>query len=289
MKSLTPYKSLLILCLIIISLDNCKKESTDTPAPVINKPSLTTEDVTAIKQNSATCGGNISNDGGAAITDRGICWNLTGMPTITDSKQTAGTGKGIFTANLTGLALGTKYYVRAYATNSKGTSYGVEKTFTTDATLAIGLAYAGGLIFYLDPTKQHGLVCGDTTLGVFNKWGCKGTKITGAMGKVVGTGAQNTVDIAAGCPSIGAAGDLCSKLVYKGYSDWFLPSADELDLMYNELAKNGLGKFAQQPHWSSTQASVDGANFAIGMSFANGSSGNYGKDNPCYIRAARAF
>lgn len=289
MNKINPFKSLLILSLIIISTGSCKDESIDTPETVVNKPSLTTDDVIAVKQLTASCGGNITSDGGAAITDRGVCWNLTGTPSITDSKISAGTGKGIFTVNLNGLSLGTKYYVRAYATNSKGTSYGEEKNFTTDATLEIGLAYAGGLIFYLDLTKQHGLVCADTTLGVFNKWGCKGKKLTGAMGKTIGTGAQNTIDISAGCPSVGAAGDICSKFVFRGYSDWFLPSQDELALIYTNLAKNGLGGFAKQPHWSSTQAPTDGANFAIGISFTDGSVSNAGKDNPSYIRAARAF
>jgi uncharacterized protein (TIGR02145 family) len=92
---------------------------------------LTTASVTDITTGSATSGGNITDDGGAAITARGVCWNTTGSPTTTDSKTTDGSGTGIFISNLTGLSENYTYYVRAYATNSYGTGYGQEISFTT--------------------------------------------------------------------------------------------------------------------------------------------------------------
>jgi len=93
--------------------------------------SLSTTSVTAITANSATSGGNITNNGGAAITMRGVCWNTSPFPTIANSKTTNGPGNGIFVSELTGLAPNTPYYVRAYATNSLGTSYGNQLSFTT--------------------------------------------------------------------------------------------------------------------------------------------------------------
>ena len=77
------------------------------------------------------CGGNVTFDGWSEITARGVCWSTSPNPTINDSKTTDGSGIGSFTSNITGLADGTTYYVRAYATNSKGTAYGEEKSFTT--------------------------------------------------------------------------------------------------------------------------------------------------------------
>jgi hypothetical protein len=76
-------------------------------------------------------GGNISSDGGSAVTSRGICWSTATSPTIAGSHTTDGTGVGVFASSITGLTANTVYYIRAYATNFAGTSYGNELTFTT--------------------------------------------------------------------------------------------------------------------------------------------------------------
>ena len=94
-------------------------------------PQIATINVTSITPNSAVCGGNVTSDGGANVTARGVCWSASPNPTINDSKTTDGRGTGSFTSNITGLADGTTFYVRAYATNSKGTAYGEERSFTT--------------------------------------------------------------------------------------------------------------------------------------------------------------
>ena len=93
---------------------------------------VTTSDVSNVTGNSATCGGSFPTANGSAnITARGVCWSTSQNPTTSDSKTTNGTGTGSFTSNITGLSQGTTYYVRAYATNSTGTTYGEQKTFTT--------------------------------------------------------------------------------------------------------------------------------------------------------------
>jgi endonuclease I len=94
-------------------------------------PSVTTAAITSISINSATGGGEVTSGGSAAVTARGVCWNTTGSPTLSDSHTTDGTGTGVFVSSLTSLSAGTLYYVRAYATNSVGTTYGNEVTFTT--------------------------------------------------------------------------------------------------------------------------------------------------------------
>lgn len=94
--------------------------------------SLTTTVVTAIATTTAVSGGNITGDNGSAVTERGVCWNIATNPTTTGSHTSDGTGTGSFTSSLTGLSAGTKYYVRAFATNSIGTSYGNEVSFTTN-------------------------------------------------------------------------------------------------------------------------------------------------------------
>ncbi len=94
-------------------------------------PTVTTATVTNITQTTATSGGNVTSDGGAAVTARGVCWSTSSNPTIANSYTTDGSGTGTFTSSLTGLSANTPYYVRAYATNSVGTSYGSQVTFTT--------------------------------------------------------------------------------------------------------------------------------------------------------------
>jgi len=94
-------------------------------------PSVTTGDVSNISTTTADCSGNVTADGGAAVTARGVCWSTSQNPTTSDSKTTDGTGVGTYTSNITGLSLNTTYYVRAYATNSVGTAYGEQRTFKT--------------------------------------------------------------------------------------------------------------------------------------------------------------
>ncbi len=94
-------------------------------------PVLTTSSITNITQTTAQCGGNVTSDGGAPVTTRGVCWSMSPTPTIADSKTTDGSGTGSFTSSITGLTAGTDYYVRAYATNSAGTGYGGVDSFTT--------------------------------------------------------------------------------------------------------------------------------------------------------------
>ena len=93
--------------------------------------SLTTTTASTITSTTAVSGGNITDDNGSNITARGICWGTSTNPVVTGSHTTDGTGKGIFTGNISGLTAGTVYYVRAYATNSAGTSYGNQVSFTT--------------------------------------------------------------------------------------------------------------------------------------------------------------
>lgn len=98
---------------------------------------LTTNTVSAITQTSAVSGGNITSDGGADITERGVCWSTDSPPIIDDNKTIDGAGTGNFTSNMTELTGNTIYYVRAYAINSQGIAYGQETSFTTGPVLPV--------------------------------------------------------------------------------------------------------------------------------------------------------
>ena len=93
-------------------------------------PIVTTNTITSITTNSATCGGDVTSNGASSVTARGVCWSTSQNPTVSESYTTDGSGTGSFTSNITGLTTGTTYYVRAYATNSAGTSYGEQRSFT---------------------------------------------------------------------------------------------------------------------------------------------------------------
>jgi hypothetical protein len=130
-------KPIFLSLLIAFTFFSCSKDSSD---PIENEtpialPTLTTLTVSEIGEETASSGGNVTNDGGAAITARGVCWSTSANPTVADSKTTNGTGTGSFTSSLTNLSPNTEYHLRAYATNSKGTAYGNEVTFTTESAL----------------------------------------------------------------------------------------------------------------------------------------------------------
>ncbi len=109
--------------------------------PMASSPVLTTANVTSLTPTSAISGGDISSNGGAPVTQRGVVWNTAPNPTIANNRTTNGTGSGVFASNITGLTNGTVYYVRAYATNSQGTGYGNEIMIVTPVTDIDGNIY----------------------------------------------------------------------------------------------------------------------------------------------------
>ena len=117
-----------VIVLIMISSTLCLISCKKNPTP----PVVTTSNVTEITQTTALTGGNVTSDGHAAVTSRGVCWNSSGNPTVSNSKTSDGTGTGSFTSSLTQLTPGTNYYVKAYATNSEGTSYGSQISFNSN-------------------------------------------------------------------------------------------------------------------------------------------------------------
>jgi len=127
---------LIVMGLLVVLTTNCKKDDDESDnQPVKKIPVLTTNAASNIKSTTATSGGNVTSDEGFDVTARGVCWSINNSPTIDDIKTNDGTGVGTYTSNLTGLSPGTKYYLRAYATNSEGTGYGNEVSFTTSSTI----------------------------------------------------------------------------------------------------------------------------------------------------------
>lgn len=123
------YPLIVMGCIIILTI-SCKKDNNNNNSNA-SVPVVTTSAVINITTTSAACGGNVTSDGGAEVTARGVCWSTGQTPTTDNSKTTNGTGTGSFSSNMTGLSSGTTYYARAYATNSAGTGYGSAVSFST--------------------------------------------------------------------------------------------------------------------------------------------------------------
>ncbi len=116
---------------LLIFSGSCKKDDNNDTNINTSIPVLTTIAITDVTQTTAKSGGNITSDGGATITVRGVCWSTSQTPTLSDNKTTDGTEVGGFISSISGLSANTRYYVSAYATNSNGTGYGRAISFTT--------------------------------------------------------------------------------------------------------------------------------------------------------------
>ena len=131
MRNNSTFHLLLITGFLLVFVFSCKKDAPKTA------PTITIVSTTNITDISATCGGEISSDGGSSILARGVCWSINQNPTISDSKTTDGVGTSSFSSSITGLAPGTPYFIKAYATNSVGTSYSSQLTFSTIAVVPV--------------------------------------------------------------------------------------------------------------------------------------------------------
>jgi len=158
----------------------------------------------------------------------------------------------------------------------------------TNSVRQIGEEYAGGIVFYVDAKGQHGLVAALTDQSVSAQWGCSGTPMTHAYGTRRGCGEANTASIVDkdSCSTSDIAARLCNDLVLNGYSDWFLPSQDELDLMYVNLKVAGLGNFGNASYWSSSAVSSTNAR---SQNFNGGSPNSSAKISNFRVRAIRRF
>ena len=224
---------------------------------------------------------------GTDTVEQGSAW--------TDAGATADTGETVTVSGTVDTSIAGTYTITYTATDAAGNTGTATRTVTVNLpSLSIGDLHQGGYIFYLDG-NGGGLIAASTYESP-TEWGCQGTEITGADGTAIGTGAQNTIDIVAGCSTSTwtspIAADICANLSLNGYSDWFLPSMDELNLMYlnigsgNALGLGNIGSFVGGYHWSSTEISYNNAWF---QDFNNGNQVNAGKDGIARVRAVRAF
>jgi len=162
----------------------------------------------------------------------------------------------------------------------------------TEPQLQIGDQHAGGIVFYVDETGQHGLVAAIEDIEGTYEWGCKGEYIEGADGQAIGTGLQNTLDIVAqNCQTENGgitAAQAALDAEINDYNDWYLPSIYELNLMHNTIGQvaENIGGFENYFYWSSSEYSNY---YAWSIYFGDGYSPYNNKKSAGRVRVIRAF
>lgn len=307
-----------------------------TTEKTIFLPEVSTFNPIGILEDGVSSGGSVTKDGGAPITARGVVYGTSPNPTLDNQSTKQGNGLGAFVSELKGLKSGTKYYIRAYATNKKGTAYGPEQSFTTLGTapketpkptktvedkpktikpaepakktdepksepkkdaadagdLKVGDTFGGGIVAHIFQKGEagykagevHGIIVAPSDQGTA-PWGCY-NKMVGGTSTDIGKGAKNVTSIVKGCDQSGTAAKLAKELNLGGFTDWYLPSLDELQLIYKNLHSKGLGGFKSGSYWSSSEFN---ASSAWGFGFNYGVNNLSDKGNSDYVRVVRTF
>ena len=272
---------------------NGKPTWEDCPAVL---PTITTNPINEIRYDNysnfyssderlASSGGSISDDGGSYIIEQGICWDTVSNPTVALSTKTIdyyGMANFISTINFTA---GITYYVRAYATNGIGTSYGNEVVFTS---LKLGESYQGGIVASLlqpgnpgyDANIEHGLIAAPSDQSAGIAWD---TTLNYSIITNTYDGSANTNLIVSTLGNGNYAARLCYDLILNGFSDWYLPSVNEASKMNVYF-----GGYSNGFYW--TSSTWNNGLTAFGYNFSNGYYNDISPLNTQYrVRAIRSF
>lgn len=279
-----------------------------------------TVSVNDISTHAAVLTGTVTDEGNTPVTEKGFCVSIVPNPSINNLKFPVAIGKGPFSYFLANLSENKTYYIVAYAMNEKGVTYGNPISFKTLASvqtpspeptnpatavtpstesLKIGNMHQGGIICYLfketDPGfvkgEQHGFVVSPEDVAKSTYWGCPGLSIIKARAENIGAGKANSAEIIRMCGTLNSAARLCANYTYGGYSDWFLPSKNELNQIYLQADKIG-GIDKTDLYWSSTEYSgttITDQNIAWLQLFIDGSYREARKNELYRVRAIHYF
>ncbi|MBP7551975.1 MAG: InlB B-repeat-containing protein [Spirochaetes bacterium] len=277
MKSKSAISYLLLLSITLALVLITCSEQYETIAPRINpkdeKGTNYAEYTTTVALTTTT---NVSTSTSSTTTTSTS--TTTVAPTTSISSTSSSTSTSTTTSTLTSTTAST-----STTTTTVAPIYNLRDT-----------GPAGGIIFYINPNYQTDgwryLECAPASTEWTSKvWGGFGTSVNGADGTAIGTGELNTLNIVTQFGDTEVtdyAAKSCYYLEFGGYDDWFLPSRDELNLMYVNLHSQSVGGFGNYDYWSSSETSNI---YAWIKDFYSGSQGSYAKDSDCRVRAIRAF
>lgn len=287
--------AVLFLSTAAITFISCDKDDDPTPDPVMVATSI--ELVSGVSQTAFASEALenkveviVKDQDGAAFAGEVINFAVTEGTVSAAAVTSDANGKASVTWTL-GATEGTQTLTITGTSTLTGSPISV--TATAEYKPVIGDFKYGGVIFYIDETGISGLVCAVEDQSTGAEWGCSGTNLTGADGTAIGTGSQNTIDIEAECETVGTAADICANLILNTYDDWFLPSKDEINLLYENrviinataVANSGTA-FATGVYWTSSESATSIA-WADDFNF-DGQTGN-SKTTLNYVRAIREF
>ena len=251
-----------------------------------------------ITSSTAILGGVLTSNGGATTTIGIMYSTASNFGTFSTTSINANAVAGTYTTSISGLSELTTYYVKAYATNTAGTVYGPTINFITPVLpLTVGTTYQGGIIFYLfqsgDPGyvagQTHGLIASTSDQAIYTDWKNNGGFTNIATGTGIGTGLANTNAIISihGSSASYAAG-FARAYNGGGYTDWYLPSRDELYKMHLNIGQgaNNIAQLLRETYWSSSQSDSMQAYYMFAQS---GSIQTVWKDWGKAVRAIRTF
>ena len=272
----------------------------DYSGKLYNTIGLTTTSGT-IGSSTAVLGGIISPTN-SVTTSIGVIYSTDiNFGTYSSTTIQSNVAAGTYTSTITGLSSTTNYFAKSFIVNKAGTSYGSVVSFTTASPpVTVGSVYGGGIVFYIlqsgdngyDANVQHGLIAATTNQSNGVNW-AKTASVTGATGTAIGTGLANTNII---ITNQGNSGSYAAKIARDytggGYTDWYLPSAEELHKMVGVTALNLSTYYHSSTEYNSSNAIYEGV--TIGDFYRTPGTGSYPSGttktgNPLNVRAIRSF
>jgi hypothetical protein len=260
----------------------------DTVTTVSLKPVVKINSILYLSSDFANIDCELISQGNSPIIAAGVCWSTTDTkPTIKDDTAMSDISiyTGTFTPFMMDLTVNTKYYVRAYATNSDGTGY--SDTIIVIPAYWIGQPFQGGKIFYVDDTHIHGLIAAPTDFSNSYTW-LNMPYVEWTFAQSWDNGLANTNQIILVQGSGNYAAIACTHYYGGGYTDWFLPSISQLYELYQ--AKDKVGEFQTGNYWSSTETSNSFYSaYVVSMGAYSHEITWDSKETFNYVRAIRAF
>jgi len=247
----------LFLALLIVACSSDDSGSNDSTAPIIT---LNGQAIVNVNPYSTY------TDAGATATDE-VDGDLT---------------SSIVTSGVVNTSIEGSYTITYTVSDTSGNTATATRQVVVQ-NLTIGQSYQGGKIAYIDSTGQHGLIAATQDQGEDIQW-YNASSLTGATGTAIGTGFANTNAIIAAQSSGSYAANIARDYNGGGYTDWFLPSTDELNELYAH--QYAIGGFVDAYYWSSNEFDI---NDAVIQRFGNGAFYRYNKSNTAIVRAVRAF